>query len=206
MCRCSYFSGAVPVWGNCFSPCYRNRWKGDPGFIEGNSFISFILKIWKQQAGKEFTIISDIIKGTSEFVRNESSFVGLPGKSINEIADKTLKNDVLDLRFYPNPFNNTINIKGNVPESRELNIDFLARDGLLVRLLIHKDNVKKGIQSYSWDGTNGQGQSVSTGIYFLRVRTLKVCFIRRFYSANKSNHSQSLFKAKTHYYSPGIMV
>jgi hypothetical protein len=74
---------------------------------------------------------------------------------------------------YPNPFNPMTVISYDVPESAHgdvhVNMDIYSVRGVMVRALI--DEVKEpGRYTVTWNGTDENGQRVSSGIYFYRMR------------------------------------
>ena len=65
-----------------------------------------------------------------------------------------------------------------IPKSGSLLIQVFTLDGNLVKL-IERAKVGAGIYNYSWDGTNGAGDPVARGLYFVRVTGPKVDEIRK---------------------------
>ncbi len=71
---------------------------------------------------------------------------------------------------YPNPFNPTTKIEFNMPKAGHLSLKVYNVRGELVKTLIDETQVA-GAGSIMWDGTNDQGSSVSSGVYFYEART-----------------------------------
>jgi hypothetical protein len=73
------------------------------------------------------------------------------------------------LRCYPNPFNTEVNVEfsGNLNVK---SIDISTTSGSLVKRIFNGNDVD-GINLVKWDGTNGYGAEVTTGVYFIRVVT-----------------------------------
>ncbi len=83
----------------------------------------------------------------------------------------------------PNPFSQQTFIKCNIPEERILRLNIYDVTGRLVRHLIN-GKIKKGEYVFTWDGKGNAGESLSAGIYFVKVDyndavfTEKIIFIK----------------------------
>jgi hypothetical protein len=70
---------------------------------------------------------------------------------------------------YPNPFNPTTTIEFAVPaEAGHVNLVVYNANGQVVKTLVD-GRVSPGPQSVVWDGKDGAGQSLGSGIYFARL-------------------------------------
>ena len=84
---------------------------------------------------------------------------------------------------YPNPFNPETTISYDLSEDGFVELSVYNMRGEKVTTLI-KGNQEAGSYRLNWDGTNRNGEIVSSGIYFLRIasgsysRTSKMVFIR----------------------------
>jgi hypothetical protein len=74
----------------------------------------------------------------------------------------------LRLDAHPNPFNPRVTLTAYVPRSGRAIVDLMDASGQLVRRLVDEP-VEAGVRSYVWDGTDGRGRSVASGIYFARI-------------------------------------
>jgi flagellar hook assembly protein FlgD len=76
------------------------------------------------------------------------------------------------LRFdvHPNPFNPQTAITHAVPKSALVDLRIYDEEGRLIQTLV---NEFKGFREHTatWDGRNGRGTAVSSGIYFVRLET-----------------------------------
>ncbi len=73
---------------------------------------------------------------------------------------------------YPNPFNPTTTIRFSIPKAGLVNVSVYNEIGQLVKVLA--DNIyvpTPGTYQLSWDGTNGSGNHVASGVYFYRFST-----------------------------------
>ena len=84
---------------------------------------------------------------------------------------------------YPNPFNPRTIIEYAVPEATHVRMAIYDIRGRLIRKLVDR-RMEAGYHQVDWDGTNGQGISVSSGMYFYRaeigeeIKTRKLLLIR----------------------------
>jgi hypothetical protein len=71
---------------------------------------------------------------------------------------------------YPNPFNPVTRFNYDVPKLSEVQIAVYNVLGQKVKTLLSGET-SPGFYEMEWDGTDGQGVSVPTGIYFIRMST-----------------------------------
>lgn len=87
--------------------------------------------------------------------------VDAPISEINAIA--TLEGN------YPNPFNPTTTVKYNMEESANVSIDIYNVKGRKVKTLVN-DVQSAGSHTEVWNGSNDNGETVGSGIYFMKMR------------------------------------
>jgi hypothetical protein len=98
--------------------------------------------------------------------------VSLRAISETEVAfaeKKAVENFVL-LSNYPNPFNSSTMVRFYVPSHTRVELDILNIRGERVARL-KNETLDKGAHVVIWDGTNENGLSVSSGLYFCRLKT-----------------------------------
>ncbi len=71
---------------------------------------------------------------------------------------------------HPNPFNPSTKIEFNLPKAGHLSLKIYNVRGELIRTLIDESR-GAGADHIMWNGTNDQGSSVSSGVYFYEART-----------------------------------
>jgi len=91
---------------NISIPISASDGSGLNGFTEGNPFT---LKIWKAQANKEYPVQPEIVKGTSTFVKHESSLASLRNLKIPEFENLKMEG-AIGVRIFPNPTDGKIYI------------------------------------------------------------------------------------------------
>jgi flagellar hook assembly protein FlgD len=69
---------------------------------------------------------------------------------------------------YPNPFNPTTTISYGLPYDAQVRLDIFNIMGQKVRTLIDFRQVA-GFRNVTWDGRDGAGKSVASGVYFYRI-------------------------------------
>ncbi len=69
----------------------------------------------------------------------------------------------------PNPFNPVTVIQYQLPSNAHVTIDVFNIAGKLVRTLVNEQQ-DAGIKAVTWDGTNGAGEKVASGIYMYRMQ------------------------------------
>ena len=74
---------------------------------------------------------------------------------------------------YPNPFNSNTKIKLYLPYLVDLELMIVDLKGKMVKILNHNKPVRGNYTTY-WDGTNESGSHMSSGIYFVLIKTDRV--------------------------------
>ena len=71
----------------------------------------------------------------------------------------------LDIRHaHPNPFNNSVSISFEIPNSKNVNLSIFDMKGRKVRQM-SLGKLKNGFHNVVWDGKNNLGNELSSGIY-----------------------------------------
>ena len=97
------------------------------------------------------------------YLRSMSDFVSDIEVSIIKINTRLLGN-------YPNPFNPETTIKFSLDKKTDIRIDVYNIRGQRVKTLLNSF-MDKGEHSVLWNGTDDNGLSVSSGVYFYRMMT-----------------------------------
>jgi hypothetical protein len=97
-------------------------------------------------------------------------YQGLPVMGVKYNPGPTLPKAFALYQNSPNPFNPTTVIRYDVPdEGTQISLRIYDVTGRLIRTLVD-GSVPPGQQSVTWDGVDGHGNQVSTGIYFYRLQ------------------------------------
>ncbi|KUO59845.1 hypothetical protein APF79_11575 [bacterium BRH_c32] len=121
------------------------------------------------------------IKGRIVDLENKDGYlwlVGYNGLIMRKKIDFTTsveKQEELPTSFevyqnYPNPFNPTTTIEYSLPTEGNVKLEIYNSLGQLVNVLI-EGNQSAGRQRVIWNGKDSFGSSVSSGIYFYRIKT-----------------------------------
>lgn len=93
------------------------------------------------------------------------------GSDVREIgeADDSRPSEFSLSQNYPNPFNPVTNIQFTVLKTTQVKLEVFNIVGQKVKTLVNEE-MKPGTYSTDWDGKDGDGNSVSSGIYFYRMQ------------------------------------
>jgi len=92
-----------------------------------------------------------------------------------EYEDSSIEEDLISaavntLSNYPNPFNPTTTISYNLNTESEVRIEIFNIKGQKINTLIDEE-VSAGNHTLEWDGKDSSDRSVSSGIYFYKLRS-----------------------------------
>jgi len=74
------------------------------------------------------------------------------------------------MQNYPNPFNPSTTLRFGVPEAAHVNVTIFNIRGQMIKTLV-ADDLSAGWYELVWNGLDGGGQQVATGIYVARLRS-----------------------------------
>ncbi|MDX8339276.1 M6 family metalloprotease domain-containing protein [Draconibacterium sp. IB214405] len=132
------------------------------GFTEGNNY-SF--RLWQAEQYREVSIHPDLIKGEPSFTKNESAILSMEllAMDVNELTEITA------VRCYPNPFDEEITVNVQLAADAKVEMQVMNQTGQVVNRLVERQVFPHGSHNLIWGGKNDGGQSVSSGIYYLRI-------------------------------------
>jgi hypothetical protein len=91
---------------------------------------------------------------------------------------KTKAREIALFQNHPNPFNPETSISFSLPSSARVVLSIYDVEGRLVRKVV--DGVLgEGYKSVSWDGNDEVGNSVSSGVYFYRLKSGKYTLTKK---------------------------
>ena len=82
------------------------------------------------------------------------------------------------LTVFPNPFHSSLMIRFDLPEAGQTKLEVFDLQGRLVSQL-QDGPLEAGAYELSWDGTIGEGQALSDGLYLIRLTAGKEVFIEK---------------------------
>jgi hypothetical protein len=95
----------------------------------------------------------------------------------DDVEDEESPDDLPQYRFellqnYPNPFNPSTTIHYSIPERSHVTLDIFDVSGRRIARLV--DSVKgAGGHVKNWNGCNKEGDAVSSGVYFYKLKAGK---------------------------------
>ena len=121
--------------------------------IGGNS--SILINHLTSEKNKEYKLIYGESVDVQNFI--ELTFASIPNRFL-------LRSN------YPNPFNPITNIPFDLKDAEKVNLSVYDVNGRLVKELTNQ-LWKAGYHELQWNGKNSSGQTVGTGIYFIKMET-----------------------------------
>ncbi|KAA3598117.1 MAG: T9SS C-terminal target domain-containing protein, partial [Calditrichaeota bacterium] len=79
---------------------------------------------------------------------------------------------------YPNPFNPSTTIKFGIPEKNFTKVVVYNALGQSVKTLV-SETLEASFYEFKWDGTDNNGNTVASGIYFARMEAGKFVQVRK---------------------------
>jgi hypothetical protein len=139
----------------------------------GHSNSVIILRIEKNgQAGYNFMEVTDLNmeywRGNTTMGSYEKQFNLIDPLSLSDNDEEIIEVFAL-FANYPNPFNPRTVIPFQISERSQITIRVFNTLGEQVKKLLDHESYPPGKHHTSWDGTNEQGQPVSSGVYFYRM-------------------------------------
>ncbi|MCA1758362.1 MAG: T9SS type A sorting domain-containing protein, partial [Bacteroidales bacterium] len=138
---------------------------GMPGFKEGNSIT---LKLWSSLQNKEIELNPEILKGTSTFVKHESSLLSLKNYATTN-TDNNITLNQSEIKCFPNPFNKEITIEFTLRKEAEVEVNIFNHIGQRVTALLQNKKLNNGVHRLTWDGTTSNQQKAISGMYYVRI-------------------------------------
>lgn len=75
-----------------------------------------------------------------------------------------------DELIYPNPTSGEVNITFSLKQAERINLSIYEENGLMVRRLLNGDLISAGQFHLIWDGKNGSGATLPSGVYFWKIQ------------------------------------
>ena len=158
---------------------------GDAAIVEFDVDITELVSLWLDTdfTNSGFVIVADTNQKFSKFYSKESSnenyrpYLQLDFEEIN--ADPaTIEVSTQFITNYPNPFNPTTTISFSVP--LETNMQVCIYNMLGKKVVTLADEIfSTGDQHIIWNGTDGAGKRVSSGVYFCKLVGKNVSSVRK---------------------------
>ncbi|MFQ5453842.1 MAG: FlgD immunoglobulin-like domain containing protein, partial [Candidatus Zixiibacteriota bacterium] len=95
--------------------------------------------------------------------------IGCTPLDITDDNEEHLPNEFQLLQNYPNPFNPSTVIEFSLPTNSSVKITVYDILGQVIRTIVD-ERLPAGYHSITWDGKDKDGNVVSTGIYFYKLK------------------------------------
>jgi hypothetical protein len=128
---------------------------GDPGVIAGPGELITVTTSAEVD-------LSDVVV-TARGRENQNLEVALASEPLQVVPDAYRLGD-----NYPNPFNPQTTIAFDLPETQGVRLAVFDVRGRRVRVLVDQP-LEAGSHTVVWDGTDGQGRRVASGVYLYRI-------------------------------------
>lgn len=146
---------------------------------ERNFYLDFIIDTWDYSMYEyDGTDAADLDSdGIPEFIMQKHTNPGYYYKSLFWKRDNTVdvkeENNLIPVEFnlyqnYPNPFNPSTTIRFTVPQEASVSIKVYNILGQEIKQLINETRIS-GEYEITWNGTDNNGSSVPSGIYFITL-------------------------------------
>jgi cyanophycinase len=90
--------------------------------------------------------------------------------SIDRVENSKIPNEYRLEQNFPNPFNPSTTIEYYLPKPGSVKLEIYNTLGQLVNILVEA-NQNKGAYKVTWNGKDSQGNTLSSGVYFYRLKT-----------------------------------
>ena len=143
--------------------------------MDENQYITENYKTWalKDLAAQTDTVT--VLEGFWNVIASDGS-LSRSASLLNgqmRIDGRQLIPDILEIRqSYPNPFTDFATIEYDVPSAQNVVIRIFNIKGQTIKTLVNEDK-NAGYYTVVWDGTNENGDAVSSGVYFCQMYTPK---------------------------------
>ena len=97
----------------------------------------------------------------------------------NNLGARLLPESYILSQNFPNPFNNRTTIEFALPEEARVSIIIYNSMGQQIISPINSVEMMQGYHQFTWNGENGFGERVATGIYFYQLTSEKFSMIRK---------------------------
>ncbi len=149
-------------------------------------FSSFVGNLHNFVLGDTTYTVSNLEQGHSYYYRVRSVMNDAQSTNSNLIMiiltgnqDPTVSVPITGIRsIYPNPFNPETTIQYSLAKSGLINIEIYNVKGQKVITLVSQ-NQSAGNYSQVWNGKNDQGKSLSSGIYYVRMKSANDSSVRK---------------------------
>ncbi|MFP4459727.1 MAG: FlgD immunoglobulin-like domain containing protein [Candidatus Zixiibacteriota bacterium] len=145
--------------------------------------------VWADSAANEVTVTFDATHAARgihhawlKFETNDHEAIDFSVPIVLEVWGESVEENVIPNALeissaYPNPFNAKCRIDFDIPERSDMNLEILDINGRVI-LQKHYLSIPVGKHSLVWDGSDGSGNEMTSGIYFIKIDNGKESVMR----------------------------
>ena len=160
-----YSSVSIPV--SAADGLYRKN-----GYTDGNPVA---VKMYRN--GIEYPVLLKPLNDSKIiFEKGSSLFAQL---DVSTGTDEMLKGGITEIKCYPNPFSEEVNIEIILAEDSEVLIEIQNQLGQRVKTIINKNRLISGNHLLKWNGKGENDQAISPGIYHIQIVVNDVIYHRK---------------------------
>ena len=115
-------------------------------------------------------LLGNVPSGTTVTLILSATANGVPVQGERDVEVKTKGSAAVSAFASPNPFNPETKVSYSLKNSGNTTVRIFSLDGRLVRTL-HDGFATSGTHEVRWNGRDDSGRSVTTGVYFLSVKS-----------------------------------
>ena len=146
----------------------KHEFSDSTGYYEFN-ILPGVYDIYASRVFYDDIVIEDVEVVAGEVSLVNFTMAGGPPSVIKKDNKKSISSNILMYNF-PNPFNPTTTIAFTIPKNSQVYLGIYDISGKLIKTLIDAP-IEAGYHTVVWDGTDDNGRSVSSGVYFYKLKS-----------------------------------
>jgi hypothetical protein len=127
-----------------------------------------MMKYWDAGIEKEYDVSIVVEEGSAMLGESVLTKVLLEVDLLSNTESNVIPTSYSLEQNYPNPFNPETTIRYGIPEGNNVRLTVYNIEGKVIKQLDHGYK-EAGYHQANWDGTNKNGESVSSGVYIYRM-------------------------------------
>ncbi|MDY6916225.1 MAG: C25 family cysteine peptidase, partial [Candidatus Cloacimonadota bacterium] len=121
--------------------------------------------------GYDFAEYSSEFLVTSNAVNTDDIIIPISWDNMLNNEPQDLPHPLCNMQIYPNPFNPETTISFTLAKTQKVSLNIYNIKGQKVRSLLPETDLEPGKHDYTWEGYDNSAQKVSSGIYFVVMKS-----------------------------------
>ncbi len=157
----NYYDTSTSLWSNPYARTYYSYHNG-AGKMKSPMDIS----------NSRLRLVETEIPGATEgeWIKNDRTWFSYENNTVNTEGENSIPTSISLEQNYPNPFNPSTNIEFSIDKNSDVILSIYDITGKMVKELVNK-NYQVGVHSIKWNGTDLNGDRVSSGIYIYTLES-----------------------------------